>query len=81
MRARREEESSKNSTLSPKSEVRESPSSTPKVISHEILLTKKSSLNMLHEEQPSYLFLCDSSLTCLPSLSLKDLPPSIVALL
>jgi len=81
MRARREEESSKNSTLSPKSEVGESPNSTPKVISHEALLTQKSLLNMLHEEQPSYLLLCPSSLTCLSSLSLKYLPPSIVALL
>ena len=39
MRARREEESSKNCILSLKSEVRESPNSTPKVNSHEALLT------------------------------------------
>jgi len=55
IRARREEESSKNSTLKPKSEIGESPNSIPKVISHEVLLTQKSLLNMFHEEQPSYL--------------------------
>jgi len=81
MRARREEESSKNSTLSPKSEVGEFPSSNPKVISHEPLLTQKSLINMFHEEQPCYLLLCHYSLTCLPSSSHKDLSPSIVSLL
>jgi len=81
MRARREEESSKNSTLKPKSEVGKSPNCTPKFIFHEVLLTKKSLINILHEEQPSYLLLCHLSLTCLPSSSLKDLPLSIVTVL
>jgi len=36
---------------------------------------------MLHEEQSSYLLLCHPSLTYPLSPSLKDIPPSIVALL
>jgi len=81
MQARREEESSMNSTLSPKSKVWNSPSSNPKVISHETLLTQKYLLNLLHEEKPSYLLLCHSSLTCISCSSLKNLTPSIVVLL
>ncbi|XP_027933434.1 uncharacterized protein LOC114188951 [Vigna unguiculata] len=81
MRARIEEESSKNSTEVSKTKVGDSNVSNPKVISHEMLLTQKTLLHTLHEEQPSYLLLCQVILTCLSSSSLKDLLPSIVALL
>jgi len=33
------------------------------VIPHEVLLTQKSLLNILHEEQPSYLLLYQASIT------------------
>jgi len=78
MRARIEEESSKNSKEVSKPKVEDS---NPKVIYHEVLLTKKSLFHTLHEEQPSYLLLCQVILTCLSSSSLKNLPSPIVALL
>jgi len=51
-------------------------------IQHEVLLTKKSLALVLHKEQPSYLLLCQGTLTCTSSHSSpKDLPPSIINLL
>jgi len=81
MRARIQEESSKNSKEVSKTKVGESNVSNPKVISHEVLLTQKSLFHTLHEEQPSYLLLCQAILTCLSRSSLKNLPPPIIALL
>jgi len=50
----------------------------PKVIQHEVLLTKKSLEHVLHDEEPSYLLLCQGTLTCTSSeSSSKSLPPSI----
>jgi len=83
MRARREEESSKNSKASKdskdKTKVKEVSSS--KDVAHEVLLTYKTLLHTLHDKQPPFLLLCQAILTCLENPSLKDLPPSIRALL
>jgi len=81
MQARIEEESSKNSKEVSKAKVGDSNVCNPKVISHEVLLTQQSLFHTLHEEQPSYLLLCQAILTCLSSSSLKNLPPPIIALL
>jgi len=76
-----EEESFKNSKEVSKTKIGESNVSNPKVISHEVLLTQKSFFHTLHEEQPSYLLLCQAILTCLSRSSLKNLLPPIIALL
>ena len=62
MRARIEEETSKNSKEVSKTKVGDY---NPKVISHEAFHTQKSLLHTLDEEQPSYLLLCQAILTCL----------------
>jgi len=81
MRARIEEESSKNSKEVSKTKVGEFNVSNPKVISHEVFLTQKYFFHTFHEEQPSYLLLCQAILTFLSSSSLKNLLPPIIALL
>jgi len=82
MRARREEESSTNSTkLSKASKTKVEEVSPSKDVHHEMLLTHKTLLQTLHVEHPSYLLLCYVVLTCLQYPSLKDLPPSVRALL
>ena len=45
------------------------------------ILTHKTLLHTLHNEQPPFLLLCQAILTCFKHPSLKDLPPSICALL
>ena len=66
MQARREEESSKNSNTSKdytdKTKVEEISSS--KDVAHEVLLTHKTLLHTLHNEQPPFLLLCDEGLCC-----------------
>ncbi|XP_027905856.1 uncharacterized protein LOC114165427 [Vigna unguiculata] len=82
MKARREEESSTNSTkLSKASKKKVEEVSPSKDVHHEVLLTHKTLLQTLHVEHPSYLLLCHAILTCLQHPSLKDLPPSVCALL
>ena len=79
LRARRDEDKTKSSTLIAKSEVGDTHVSCPMVIPREVLLTQKSLFHMLHEEQPSYLVLCQETLTSSSSdSSFKDLPPCIV---
>ena len=46
-----------------------------------MLLTQKALLQTLHDEHLSYLLLCQVVLKCLQHPSLKDLPPSVRALL
>ena len=82
IRARREEESSTNSTkLSKASKKKVEEVSPSKDVHHEVLLSHKTLLQTLHVEHPSYLLLCHAVLTCLQHPSLKDLPPSVCALL
>jgi len=82
MRATREEESSTNSSkLSKDSKTKVAKVSPSKDVHHEVLLTHKNPLQTLHVEHPSYLLLCHVVLTCLQHPSLKDLPPSVRALL
>ena len=82
MRARREEESSTNSTkLSKASKTKVEEVSLSKDVHHEVLLTHKTLLQTLHVEHPSYLLMCHVVLTCLQHPSLRDLPPSVYALL
>ena len=82
MRARREEESSTNSTkLSKASKTKVEEVSPSKDVHHEVLLTHKTLLQTLHVEHLSYLLLGHVVLTCLQHPSLKDLPPSVCALL
>ena len=82
MRARREEESSTNSTkLSKASKTKVEEVSPSKDVHHEVLLTHKTLLQTLHVEHLSYLLLGHVVLTCLQHPSLKDLPPSVRALL
>jgi len=64
MRARREEESSTNSTkLSKASKTKVEEVSLSKDVHHEVLLTHKTLLQTLHVEHPSYLLLCHVVLT------------------
>jgi len=83
MRARRKEESFKNSKVSKlsKDKTKVEEVSSSKDVAHEVLLTHKTLLHTLHDEQPSFLLLCQAILTFLEHHSLKDLPPSIRALL
>ncbi|XP_047164015.1 uncharacterized protein LOC124833549 [Vigna umbellata] len=54
----------------------------PKVTQHEVLLNKKTLINTLQVEQPSYLLLCQGTLTCTSSDSkTSTLSPSIQKLL
>jgi len=61
MRARREEESSKNSNVS-KDKTKVEEVSSSKDVSHEVLLTHKTLLHTLHNEQPPFLFVKQSLL-------------------
>ena len=79
MRARREEENSIKLSKHSKQKVEEASSS--KDVHHEVLLTQKALLQTLHDEHPSYLLLCQAVLTCLQHPSIKELPPSVRALL
>jgi len=67
MRARREEESFKNSNAfkdsKDKTKVKEVSSS--KDVAHEVLLTYKTLLHTLHNKQPPFLLLCQAIITCL----------------
>ena len=67
MRARREEESSKNSNASKdsKDKTKVEEVSSSKDVAHEVLLTHKTLLHTLHNEQPPFLLLCQVILTCL----------------
>ena len=67
MQARREEESSKNSNASKdsKDKTKVEKVSSSKDVSHEVLLTHKTLLHTLHNEQPPFLLLCQVILTCL----------------
>jgi len=73
MRARREEDSSKNSN----SKLSKDFKAWVEDVNNEVLLTHKTLLHTLHEEQPSYLLFCQAVLICLQHPSIKDLPPSI----
>ena len=82
MRARREEESSTNSSkLSKDSKTKVEEVSPSKDVHHEVLLSHKTLLQTLHVKHHSYLLLCHVVLTCIQHLSLKDLPPFVHALL
>jgi len=82
MRARREEESSTNSSkLSKDSKTKVEEVSPSKDVHHEVFLTHKTLLQTLHVEHLSYLLLCHVVLTCIQHPSLKDLLPSVCALL
>jgi len=83
MQARREEESSKNSNASKdsKDKTKVEEVSSSKDVAHEVLLTHKTLLHTIHNEQPPFLLHCQAILTCLEYPSLKDIPPSVHALL
>ena len=83
MQAWREEESSKNSNASKdsKDKTKVEEVSSSKDVAHEVLLTHKTLLHTFHNEQPPLLLLCQAILTFLEHPSLKDLSPSIHALL
>jgi len=55
---------------------------SPKVIEHDVFLTKKSLDHVLHDEQHFYLLFCQGTLTCtFNESSTKSLPPSIKSIL